>query len=58
MALEPARKMRGKAVSPGSRILAGRFWRALARGGLQAALYVLDTESLPDGNASARGPSR
>ena len=58
MALELARKMRGKAVSPGSRILAGRFWRALARGGLQASLYVLDTESLPDGNASARGSSR
>jgi biotin carboxylase len=26
-------------------IPAGRFWRALARGGLQAALYVLDTEA-------------
>jgi biotin carboxylase len=26
------------------RTLCGRFWRALASGGLQAALYVLDTE--------------
>jgi len=26
-------------------VLAGRFWRALARGGAQAALYVLDTEA-------------
>ncbi len=31
------------AGTPGSRVLAGRFWRALARGGLQGALYVLDT---------------
>jgi biotin carboxylase len=27
------------------RTLAGRFWRALAKGGLQAALYALDTEA-------------
>jgi biotin carboxylase len=35
-------------------IVAGRFWRALARGGYQAALYVLDTEAvagLPYGGA-------
>jgi biotin carboxylase len=31
--------------SAGRPILYGRFWRALARGGLQAALYVLDTET-------------
>jgi biotin carboxylase len=30
---------------PRRRVPAGRFWRALARGGLQAALYVLDTEA-------------
>ncbi len=28
----------------GGRILGSRFWRALARGGAQAGLYVLDTE--------------
>ena len=34
---------------PARRTLAGRFWRALARGGLQAALYVLDTEDWGSG---------
>jgi biotin carboxylase len=31
---------------------AGRFWRALARGGIQAALYVLDTEAARGGSES------
>jgi biotin carboxylase len=37
------------------RVLAGRFWRALARGGLQAAVYVLDTEALTTKRAWDRG---
>jgi biotin carboxylase len=37
------------------RVLAGRFWRALARGGLQAAVYVLDTEALATKRAWDRG---
>jgi len=43
---------------------AGRFWRALARGGLQAGLYVLETEELrrssrkaPAGGWRPGGPS-
>ncbi|MGO8695949.1 MAG: ATP-grasp domain-containing protein [Rectinemataceae bacterium] len=32
--------------SGGRVVLAGRFWRALARGGAQAALYVLDCASM------------
>jgi biotin carboxylase len=43
LALERALPPATAATSP-SRLLAGRFWRALARGGLQAAVYVLDTE--------------
>jgi biotin carboxylase len=41
--------------------LAGRFWRALARGGFQAALYVLDTEGAADAkaaNAAAKAARR
>ena len=34
------------------RLPAGRFWRALARGGYQAALYVLDTEAARGSDAS------
>jgi biotin carboxylase len=34
-----------------ARLLAGRFWRALARGGLQAAVYTLDTETARRGAA-------
>jgi biotin carboxylase len=37
--------------------LAGRFWRALARGGLQAALYVLDTEAAAANAADASADS-
>ena len=49
---------RGNGAEPGSfkgtaLVPAGRFWRALARGGLQAALYVLDTAT-----AVAKGPRR
>jgi biotin carboxylase len=40
------------------RILAGRFWRALARGGLQAAVYVLDTEALSSKVAEGQGGRR
>jgi hypothetical protein len=36
----------------------GRFWRALARGGLQAALYVLDTESSRCVRGGRRADSR
>jgi biotin carboxylase len=44
--------------SASSRLLAGRFWRALARGGFQAALYVLDTEALYLRKPSGRGAPR
>jgi biotin carboxylase len=37
-------------------IPAGRFWRALARGGLQAAVYVLDTEARAAATAAAATP--
>lgn len=33
-----------RAARPGEAALAGRFWKALERGGWQAALYVVDTE--------------
>jgi biotin carboxylase len=68
LARAPARTVApGRARSPESRIAparaparggsvpAGRFWRALARGGLQAALYVLDTEAASSFSASTRG---
>jgi hypothetical protein len=42
LALEPDR---GRDCDEAGPRLAGRFWRALVRGGLQAALYVLDTEA-------------
>jgi biotin carboxylase len=55
---ELALRLGGGADRPkGSRSLAGRFWRALARGGLQAALYVLDTESLVAAGLSTQGAS-
>jgi biotin carboxylase len=41
-----------KAEAPSPRLVpAGRFWRALARGGIQAALYVLDTDAARQGAA-------
>ena len=43
---ELALSLGGARLAPeGAPALAGRFWRALARGGAQAALYVLDTEA-------------
>jgi biotin carboxylase len=42
LALELARPAPHRDAS--GRVLAGRFWRSLARGGLQAGVYVLDTE--------------
>jgi biotin carboxylase len=63
LALELERERRKAALSERSsgsavrKVLAGRFWRALARGGLQAALYVLDTESAGRG-ADARAVRR
>jgi len=35
-------------------VLASRFWRAVARGGAQAGLYALDTETLRSGRLGAR----
>jgi biotin carboxylase len=54
---------RGRSESPPNiparrRTLAGRFWRALARGGLQAALYVLDTEDAAPGIGRNGGSGR
>ena len=40
------------------RVPAGRFWRALARGGVQAALYVLDTEAMVSERARIPGRRR
>ena len=45
-------------VPANPRVPAGRFWRALARGGLQAALYVLDTEALVSERARIPGRRR
>jgi hypothetical protein len=39
----------------GQIVLAGRFWRALARGGAQAGLYVLDTAAAGLSTARGRG---
>jgi biotin carboxylase len=56
LALARSRARAGGASSsanaqPGARLVpAGRFWRALARGGFQAALYVLDTEAARAGH--------
>ena len=49
LALEMGGAYRG---DRGRIVLAGRFWRALARGGLQAALYVLDCAQREAGLAS------
>ncbi|MEI6874042.1 MAG: ATP-grasp domain-containing protein, partial [Spirochaetota bacterium] len=48
-----AMEIGGAVVAPGATgprlpLLAGRFWRALARGGVQAALYVLDSSRKAD----------
>jgi biotin carboxylase len=51
---EPARGRDDAVRRP---LLAGRFWRALARGGLQAALYVLDTEAAAARAANAGAAS-
>ena len=57
LALEFAARRQGPDIAaPG--VLAGRFWRALARGGLQAALYVLDTGPLAVEKAKGRGRPR
>lgn len=40
------------------KILCGRFWRALARGGLQAAIYVLDTEAARADPKTRRGANQ
>jgi hypothetical protein len=57
LALDLANGRRG-AESNSPRVLAGRFWRALARGGLQAAVYVLDTEALSTAGAGKWGSRR
>jgi biotin carboxylase len=50
---ELAMSLGGAALGRGGDVvLAGRFWRAVARGGAQAGLYVIDTASR--GAASAR----
>jgi biotin carboxylase len=51
LAAQPARG-RASTAAALRPLPAGRFWRALARGGLQAALYVLDTEAARRANAS------
>ena len=50
--------LRPDAAAGRFRTLAGRFWRALARGGLQAAVYVLDTEYEAAGNGRRRSGGR
>lgn len=52
LAAGPARHG-GNGSSGEWRLPAGRFWRALARGGVQAALYVLETASAANATAVA-----
>ena len=53
---ELALRISGSRLAPVDRaVLAGRFWRAVAAGGAQAGLYVLDTESRRAGRARAGG---
>ena len=48
---ELLRERASKAHARSPRLVpAGRFWRALARGGIQAGLYVLDTEAARNGS--------